>query len=632
MAQNLARLGVVLGIDTAQFTTGLQKAKQSLSQVGAVAAKAGAVAGAALVAMTYKAMQFSDQMSDLADATGVSVAKVLQIANASQRAGGSFEDGSKALTKFVQNIDSAAGGSQQMQDAFARVGVSLKDLANLSVEQLVDKTSKGIASIGDKASQTGAKMDLFGKSMRRTDMNIFNQYIQEGTQEFEKYEASIKKAAEMQDKFEQTANKIGLTFIEKVIPSLNFFFETLSKEGTSTFAVFNGILEGTATFIKSLAVGIELVSAGIKTLSVSAQAYFGKITVEEGYKQMEEINIALKKTINQARQINKEEQKIDKPIASVNPQRTIEAGADAKKQSEMLRVAQLISEEYNRQQIYSLQQLAIKNQMIGLTQDERRIQEAINQVTSDTSRKIDEINKKREDAAGRGASAEVIAEYDKQIAKVYEAEEIFIEMTRNIEQASISAQRTFQFGWDTAFRQFAENAYNYANMAQEIFSTLTSSMTQAIDTFVETGKFSFKSFAESVIKDLIKIQLRMQMMQLFSAIGSSFGGGGGPTQLGGEMSYIGPAFANGGSPPVGVASLVGERGPELFVPNRAGTIIPNNQLSTALGGGGGTTINGPYIANMSAIDTQSGVQFLMRNKESIWSANQSASRSLPASR
>ncbi len=41
-------------------------------------------------------------------------------------------------------------------------------------------------------------------------------------------------------------------------------------------------------------------------------------------------------------------------------------------------------------------------------------------------------------------------------------------------------------------------------------------------------------------------------------------------------------FADGGRPPVGKVSLVGERGPELFVPGSSGTIIPNH----ALGGGG----------------------------------------------
>ena len=47
-------------------------------------------------------------------------------------------------------------------------------------------------------------------------------------------------------------------------------------------------------------------------------------------------------------------------------------------------------------------------------------------------------------------------------------------------------------------------------------------------------------------------------------------------------SLMGGAFADGGRPPVGKMSLVGEKGPELFVPGSSGTIIPNN----ALGGGG----------------------------------------------
>ena len=44
------------------------------------------------------------------------------------------------------------------------------------------------------------------------------------------------------------------------------------------------------------------------------------------------------------------------------------------------------------------------------------------------------------------------------------------------------------------------------------------------------------------------------------------------------------SFANGGRPPVGRPSIVGERGAELFVPDRAGTIIPNHEL------GGSTNI------------------------------------------
>lgn len=46
-----------------------------------------------------------------------------------------------------------------------------------------------------------------------------------------------------------------------------------------------------------------------------------------------------------------------------------------------------------------------------------------------------------------------------------------------------------------------------------------------------------------------------------------------------------PTFANGGVMTAGQVSLVGERGPELVVPGRTSTVIPNHQL-----GGGGVTV------------------------------------------
>ena len=67
---------------------------------------------------------------------------------------------------------------------------------------------------------------------------------------------------------------------------------------------------------------------------------------------------------------------------------------------------------------------------------------------------------------------------------------------------------------------------------------------------------------------------------LFGSILGSKGDKGG-----GLLGAIG-LFANGGRPPVGKPSIVGERGPELFVPRSSGTIVPNNKL----GGGGSNNV------------------------------------------
>lgn len=171
-------------------------------------------------------------------------------------------------------------------------------------------------------------------------------------------------------------------------------------------------------------------------------------------------------------------------------------------------------------------------------------------------------------------------------------------------------------------------------------SAVFSSMNSAIDNFVDNGIFSFNRFTESVIKDLIKIQLRAQATSMLSGAGGFLGG---LFNLGvrgmneASADFVGPSsslmtYADGGYVPPNQLSIVGENGPELFMPRTAGTIIPNQQMYNAMQQSPQIVYNGPYIANMSAIDTQSATQFLAKNKNAVWSANQSASRGMPTSR
>lgn len=170
---------------------------------------------------------------------------------------------------------------------------------------------------------------------------------------------------------------------------------------------------------------------------------------------------------------------------------------------------------------------------------------------------------------------------------------------------------------------------------KDMHNAIFNGMLNALDNFVRTGKFSFKDFTKSIIQDLMSIAVKASFMKMFSGFGSMFNFGG-PTGLASLGPSVNTSFpmgnAVGGSVLGNNVALVGERGPELFIPNTSGTIIPNNNLAGALGGGPTINYNGPYIANMSAIDTQSASQFLAKNKDAVWAANQSANRSMPASR
>jgi hypothetical protein len=160
-------------------------------------------------------------------------------------------------------------------------------------------------------------------------------------------------------------------------------------------------------------------------------------------------------------------------------------------------------------------------------------------------------------------------------------------------------------------------------------------MEGALRRFVDTGKFSFSELAGSIIKDLLYMEMRAKASALFSMMWSSF-----TASTGSAGSIMGDLFGgkvkgNAAGGYVDSPSIVGENGAELFIPSTPGTVIPNGswqQMAAAGSGGSGITVNGNYIASMSAIDTQSATQFLAKNKTAIWASYQSANRSVPISR
>ena len=91
----------------------------------------------------------------------------------------------------------------------------------------------------------------------------------------------------------------------------------------------------------------------------------------------------------------------------------------------------------------------------------------------------------------------------------------------------------------------------------------------------------FGEFASQFLIDIVKM---IAQTAILAGLLQLTGLGTASTFGGNFMNILG--FADGGRPPVGRPSVVGERGPELFVPGSSGTIIPNH----ALGGGGAAAI------------------------------------------
>lgn len=208
------------------------------------------------------------------------------------------------------------------------------------------------------------------------------------------------------------------------------------------------------------------------------------------------------------------------------------------------------------------------------------------------------------------------------------------EETIRLKQQTIDTQRTFEYGWTQAYNSFMDNATNAANAGRDTFNAFTSNMNSAIDNFVKTGKLSFKDLARSIISDLIAIQLKASVLGMFRGLSSIFSFGSGGSMVGADYSLssgssgLGLKFkASGGDVSSNAPYIVGEQGPELFVPNRSGSIIPNHALAGSMGGGTNVT-----NVNINAIDTKSFEERLMNSPNAIWAANQYANKSLAIGR
>jgi len=248
-------------------------------------------------------------------------------------------------------------------------------------------------------------------------------------------------------------------------------------------------------------------------------------------------------------------------------------------------------------------------------------------------------------AVERLSTEKKIAEYQQQIidararlgeGKTYDAEKSRIEdlirgeqdLSKVREQTIVTEEyrrTSFNAGWNEAFKKYAEDAQAYGKLGAEMFGAFASNMGSAIDNFVRTGKLSFKSFTRSVLQDILAIMLKFQAMQLMVSGLKSLGFANNPLTFSLSALMGIPQRANGG--PIDGPAIVGERGPELFIPSKSGTIIPNNKMAQTMGGN--QTVNN-YTIN--AIDTKSFEQRLLESPNAIWAANQYAGKSLAVNR
>jgi lambda family phage tail tape measure protein len=579
----ISRLAVLLGLDAGEFNQNLGMAKDKVEGFSVGAKISLAAVGTAFVAASKEAIQFADQINDVAKANEVAVESVLELSQALALNGGNIDDNSKIFASFTNKVDEAVQGSDKLRKSFKELGVTTKDLGNLTEQELLEKTLKGLSNIEDPIRRNALAFDLLGKAVKGVDVKgLYADY--------EKAKGSFAGSDEVY-------KRIGVSIDAMDVRWLHFK---------------DNLAKNVLPVLEAIAKAME----AIHRVNQKLDPYFEKIDKFFG---MGPKGAQGSSTYSPMDYSGAAGPNFTADRSGLEAKRKIEQSDSEKKATEALKKQQ---EFYEKEMLITQakgERLKKEYELAFLTENERKLQLELFDIEQKRKQLTlgDQFGRKMtEEQANAWANAEK--------ARAQEA------------YAIGQQQRDFEYGWKKAFATYTDNATNAAKLGEQAFVSITNTMESALDEFVRTGKLNFSSLAQSIISDLIKIQLKAQATSIFSKIdigglfGGLFGGGGGYTPGYSSLASAPyPKFADGGD--VTGPSIVGERGPELFIPKTPGTIIPNNQLGS-LNNQPQVVYNGPYIANMSAIDTQSATQFLAANKQAVWSANQSAQRGLPQSR
>ncbi len=171
---------------------------------------------------------------------------------------------------------------------------------------------------------------------------------------------------------------------------------------------------------------------------------------------------------------------------------------------------------------------------------------------------------------------------------------------------------------------------NIGNIAVSVADSIGTAFSQAFQGIISgtmTAQEALASFFKSVgdafiqmASEIIAKQLTMIILQtvLKALGGGSFGGGGGGAtdsvanfNLG--AAQYGGGLAGGGPTRAGTPYLVGERGPELFVPGTSGGVMSNSDLRASMGAAPGAS-GGPVLNMTFETSTINGVEYVSRDQ------------------
>ncbi|MET3662505.1 hypothetical protein [Aquamicrobium ahrensii] len=261
----IGNLRVNMGLDSAQFQTGLASVSKNMDAMAKEAAAfgakiglaiSGAVAGiGAFVKMTASS---AAKMGDVADRLGLPVESLQELRHAADMSGVAVQNFDVAFRRFIRRSSEAARGTGAAKDAFKELGVSLTDNQKRmrNSEDIFNDVADAMGKIKDPANRLRLAFKMFD-----TDGAAMVKMFENGS-------AGVKQ-------FREQAQQLGIVLSEDAVRSSQRFNDSLSLISKTAEGFKNRVFAGILPAFENLA-------ARILDISVNGQVMDGVVNALSG--------------------------------------------------------------------------------------------------------------------------------------------------------------------------------------------------------------------------------------------------------------------------------------------------------------------------------------------------------------
>lgn len=561
-----------------------------------------------------------DKLNDLADATGSSVENLSGLEALALRTGTSFETVSAALLKFNQALNSGDNGD--VAEVLKAIGLSAQDLRKQDPAQALLTTAKALEQFAADGNRARAEQLLFGRSLR--DVAPLLRDLAEAGQLNATVTTEQAQAAEQFNRnlaaVRSSAVEAGRAIFNEAVPVLNELgkgFSSAASEGER----FSGVAAAVRAVVETLTVvgayvvdtfsgvGREIGAIAAQIVALGTLDIKGFNAISQALKEdNERAKAELDKFVSRVLAAGKAAG-VEGGRGLVNPPNV--GGQSIGAIGGAGRGVREQASEYEkyidklREALRGTQELTAAEQIrVDIAEGKLgRLTDAQREYAYELARVLD-LAKQPAALVGPEISEELLRQRKAALAEVKALADAspagqFDELVRKT-QATIEAFRQGQISAQDygraletlgkGFEDLQPKMEEVSGFAQQASRNIQDALGDSVLAAIENDGKRIEDVWKSLIKRLVA---QAAAAELGKAL---FGDGYGTktNQVGGLIgqlgTYLGGLFggprASGGPVQPGRAYLVGEQGRELFVPEQAGTVVPNNALQA---GGGATT-------------------------------------------